>query len=153
MKRFFWILLAIGLGIITAAGFITAFDLTIYLDLTPFLLVVLIPFLILLTQYSLREMGNYFRQAREKTQFSYENIQKGLIFFTTMQRLLIGSTIIVSILGLIAILRYIDDSAAIVGTRFGVLFIAVLYSTILITFITIPYIGALKKKLVNKPEK
>lgn len=150
MKKAYGIWLLIALGIfITAMVLTTGGFVAIFLDIPSFIIVAGTVFLVLLSAYSPKEMGNAFRNAMEATPFDKTECEKGLAFFGLMGKALIVSGIIGTLIGLVSILGVIGLNE-LFGEATAVSILTVLYSLLIYLLIVLPYSTGLKKKLAGK---
>ena len=149
MKRLFWIPLVVFL-LLTVGTFYLAFQdgLWIYFDFASMIVVYGFSFLIMLSLFGPREMGKAFRSALEKTPFDKKEVEQGLVFFRTLQKLFFSTAGLGFFIGLIAVLRDISNPTR-VGQNLAIALLVVLYAFFGICLITIPYTGALKKRLAG----
>jgi hypothetical protein len=118
----------------------------IYIDFASLGVSLGIPFVLLLTQFSLKEMAAAFRNAGENAPYDEAEIRKGIAFFETFKNLLVTAGCFGTIVAVIAILRNVKD-LEMVGKSLAVGLICIFYSVILIFSIAVPFTGALKKRL------
>jgi flagellar motor component MotA len=123
----------------------------IYVDIASLALVPGFAILLSLAFFSPREIGNAFRYAKESAPFDKTEIEKGIVYFSSLQNLIIFIAIFGCIIGVIAILQNISDMS-IVGKNMGMALIVTLYAMFFICFLTIPFTGALKKRLAAHNE-
>ncbi|NPV02411.1 MAG: hypothetical protein HPY53_13635 [Brevinematales bacterium] len=149
MKKGYWIFLLLFFILVVGTFFLATGKLEsmlIYLDIASMVLVPGFAILLSLAFFSPMEIGNAFRYAKESAPFDKSEIEKGIVFFTTLQTLIIFSAIFGVICGVVAILQNISD-LTIVGKNMGIALIVLLYAAFFICFLTLPFTGALKKRL------
>lgn len=148
MKRIAWIPWIVCILLIAYILFVgsSRSSMNIYLDVASLGVSLGLPFLLLLTQYSLKEMANAFRYAGDKAAYDEKEIKKAVVFFETFRNLLIAAGCFGTMVAIVAIFQITRDPE-IVGKSMGVGLICLLYSSILIFTVTIPFANALKKKL------
>lgn len=107
-------------------------------------------FVILLTQYSLREIINHFRRAFDKTDFDAAGIEESIRFFKTTRDLMIAAGVFGTVAFCVGMLSDMRDPLHI-GRYFDMMQLCVFYPVVTIFFITVPFTGALKKRLAERP--
>ncbi|OHD55123.1 MAG: hypothetical protein A2Y33_01065 [Spirochaetes bacterium GWF1_51_8] len=151
MKKGFWIFLLLFVLLTVGTFFLATGSLQgmfLYIDFASLALVPGFAFLLSLAFFSPREIGNAFKYASESAPFDKKEIGKGIVFFKTLQSLIVFSAIFGCIIGVVAILQDISNLER-VGKNMGIAIIVLLYAAFFILFLTLPYTGALKKRLAE----
>jgi len=133
-------------AIITSGGRILS-----YLNIPSFLMVVGCTFVLLLINFSVREMGRCFAVGFRKKDAAPEDLKKGYVFFRSMQLYLLLSGLLGTMIGATAMLANLRDSSAI-GWGAALALITLLYGIIFSMGITIPFMTGIKRRLIEAGE-
>ncbi|MBI4976076.1 MAG: MotA/TolQ/ExbB proton channel family protein [Spirochaetes bacterium] len=144
MKKFFIIPLLASMALTAGVIALEGGSLMSYLGISAALLTCGVSFLVLLTQYTPGEMGSAFAAATGNAAVS--DMKKALVFFETMQRTVIAAGILGTMIGFIYVLSKLSDISK-TGVGIALSLITLLYAVVIVTFITVPFIGAIRKKL------
>ena len=149
MKRFYWIWIVLSLALFAGGAYLASGDISIFLDLASFIITFIIAFLLSLSFSGPKEMASYVKQARETTPLNMKIAKQGIVYFQSLQNLIILSGLSGFFIALVVILRNIADKTS-VGKGLGTSLLVVLYALLLSVLITQPFIAALKKKIADK---
>lgn len=122
-----------------------------YINIPSFLMVLGPAFVLLLANFSVREMGRAFAVGFRRTGAPPEDLKKGYLFFRTAQLYLILSGFLGTMIGAMAMLVNLRDSTHI-GWGAALALITVLYGVIFSMVITIPFSAGIKKRLIEAEE-
>jgi flagellar motor component MotA len=136
--------IALILGaIITSGGRVQA-----YLSIPCFVMVPGCTFVLLLTNFSVREMGRSFAVGFRKKDADIEDLKRGFVFFQSMQYYLILSGVLGTMVGTIALLSNLKDSSTI-GSGTALALITILYGVVFLMLVAIPFKTGIKKRIVE----
>lgn len=133
-------------AIITSGGRILQ-----YLNIPSFLMVLGPAFVLLLANFSVREMGRAFAVGFKKKEASPEDLKKGYLFFRSAQIYLILSGSLGTMIGTMAMLANLRDSSRI-GWGAALALTTILYGIIFSMVITIPFAAGIKRRLIEAGE-
>ncbi|HPA71853.1 MAG: hypothetical protein KBA61_12380 [Spirochaetes bacterium] len=150
MKKTYIVYLAAVVGIYVAAVIISGGSIWYFLDVPTFVLTPVLPLILMLGHFSPREMLDSFRCAGTAERSEAET-RKALVFFTTLHRLIIISGLLATMLGVVMILVIYPSEHfnSNIGKYMAVCFLSLVYPLFLIMTITVPFTGALRKKLIG----
>ncbi len=149
MSKFYFLALILvlavfALGIIWSAG-----SLLMFLDF-PWLVVVVVPTVLLcFTSFSPADIGRSFKASFGKAPAAEKDLKTAVVFFKALQRYLVLSAIIGSVIGLIAMLANINRDAAGIGMGFAILADGAFYAALLIMVVAVPFRAAAERKLAQ----
>lgn len=152
MKKFFFINILIVMLLIIGALLLGKLSILIYLNIITLLLIILFPFLLLLTNFRMRDMVASCKIAMKNTACTKKDLRFAYIFFRTMQKYIIVTTIIVVAIGFV-ILTNLDLKATKILTLsrgIGLIAKSVVYASLMILLVNIPFISSIQKKRVMK---
>ena len=149
MRRLFIVPLLIALAALIGSIVLEGVSLGIYLGLTPFMCSLLVSFVLLLTQFRLKEMAESFSYSRSKMPFDKQKIQRGILFFESMQKYLIISGVLGVFVGIVIILNYLSVDVADLCRRCGIALLTLFYSFFGVLMVSAPFETALKKRLAE----
>ncbi len=121
-------------------------DIDIYLDFMSILLILMCPLVLLLANYSLSDIRKYFTIGFEKESAEPVDLKNGIVFFSSLQKYLILSGIMGSLIGLIAILAMLAEPE-VIGSALALALITTLYAVILSMVVTTPFKTGLQRRL------
>ena len=121
-------------------------DVDIYLDMMSILLILMCPLVLLLANYSLSDIRKYFAIGFKKENVEPVDLKNGIIFFSSLQKYLVLSGIMGSLIGLIAILAMLADPE-VIGQSLALALITALYAIILSMVVATPFKTGLQKRL------
>ncbi|MEK6797078.1 MAG: hypothetical protein AABZ39_20055 [Spirochaetota bacterium] len=147
MKRLFFIPLIGALTLALGAYLLEGGNILLLFQITAALGTYGLTFVMLLTQYSPSEMGKAFSAAVKGG--TAKELKISLTYFGTMQRLAIVSGLFMPALGCIHIGMNTSEISKITGFLIALLMVSILYSLSIMLFITIPFSGAIKKRMVE----
>ncbi len=130
-------------AIITSGGRMVA-----YLNIPSFIMVAAPTFVLLLMNFSVREMGRSFAAGFKKEAANLDDLKKGFIFFQSMQFYLILSGILGTLVGAIAMLSSLRDSSRI-GWGAALALITMLYGIIFFMLVALPFKTGIKKRIIE----
>lgn len=150
MKKMYIVYLAAAVGIYIVAVIISGGSVWYFLDVPSFILTPVLPLILMLGHFSPREMLDSFRCAGAAESTEAET-RKALVFFTTFHRLIIISGLLATMLGIVMILVIYPSEHfnSNIGKYMAVCFLSLVYPLFFIMTVTVPFTGALKKKLVG----
>jgi len=134
-------------AIITAGG-----NILVFLNLPSFIMVAGTAFVLLLGSFSLKEMGNSFSAAFQKSSPNRQEMETALAFFTVMAKHLLIAGFLGTMVGAITMLSLLGEvdsvsfGAALSLTTF-------LYALILIALVALPFRAGIEKKLAGRADK
>ena len=131
---FFTCLMAVGIG-----------DVTIFIDFTSAILVLLCSLVLLLANYSLGDIRKYFSMGFKKEKIDKEDLKNGVLFFSAFQKYLILSGLMGTFIGMIAMLAMLDDTEKI-GRAMSLSLLTALYAIILSMAVASPFKTGLQKR-------
>ena len=155
MKKTFWIWELVVLILILAGAWLASGDLAIYGEGVIAAFILVLPLLLLFMSYSPREIGRHFMVVRNQEDVTMQELQVSLDFFKHYNIIMILATILPIFIGAVALLRLgfgpeNGPDLAMIGPSLVLMLLSVVYGLSFITLITLPRIGALKKKLAEK---
>lgn len=148
MQRFFVIPLLMGVALVITALFFNGAGIGLYWDVPSFILCLGIPYLVLSSTFSHREMAAAYRNAVTLADLSILEVKRGLVFFRAMERQLYFAGAGATFYGIIAMLAHSEDSTMI-GKGLAVALITLLYSILFNQFGIAPFKNALEKKIAK----
>ena len=120
-----------------------------FFDIPSLLLIVLAALFMLLSTYSFRDIGTYFSIGISRKDTDTVTLEKGILFFKTMQKYLIIMGVVGAMMGLIAMLATLDDPDRI-GKGLALCLITVLYAVFFNIAVAIPFRTELEKQLIER---
>ncbi len=153
MKKTFWIWEMLVLLLIAGGGWLASGDLSIYLDAASASLILLLPVIVIFTSFKPREIGRHFKNARTQDT-SFTELQSSLGFFEQYQRIILLATLLPLFIGGVSMLRLgfgikEGPNFSMIGTSLSIMLISVTYGLSFMVLVTLPRIGALKKRLAE----
>lgn len=142
----FWMILALGLFVL-AIVFAGA-KIGVYVSLPAFMVVVLPPLFLVVAVYGFAAVGRSFRVAFERVSATRQELQIGVSFFGALQRYLLLTGLITTMIGFIAMLANLYEAAGI-GPMVALALVTLLYSLMFILTVTVPFRSALEKRLLE----
>jgi flagellar motor component MotA len=153
MRKFFIVSVILFLALCAGAIITAGGNLLFFLNIPSLILVVGIPFVMLLSNHSLREMGAYFsagfRSGEERADPSV--IKKGVEFFTAMRDYLILSGFVGALTGVMTMLSLFEDVDR-VGFGAALSLMTIFYAVLLIMLIALPFKHGLHRRLIELEE-
>ena len=146
MKKFFFISYLLGLVLLQLAFMMEEVSVFDYYDLMAIITVLLIPIFLIRTQCTGKEFFNYFKISLEKADATEKELRDGIVFFKTLQKLFITTSVFTVLFATIKILSNVE-SVSLLGANIALAIVSAMYCTFLMIFVTIPFKGALEKKL------
>lgn len=152
MKKMYPLYLLAALCVFVAGVYIARGEILWLIDPPSAMLVFLPPVFLMLSHYTPGEMGKAFSTAfRGRADADVVETKNALLFFTTLQNLILFSMAITVLLGAILILvgiyRQQNESALVLSHWSSVALLALLYGWLAVMLVTLPFRGALRKKL------
>lgn len=126
-----------------------------YLNIPSFLMVAGCTFVLLLMNFSVREMGRAFKvgfqSGKGADKDRIEDLKKGFVFFKSMQTYLIVSGFLGTVVGAIAMLASMNN---VMSVSFGaaLAIITALYGLFFSMLITVPFSAGIRKRLIEAGE-
>jgi flagellar motor component MotA len=146
-KRYF-LVVALTLGAVLAASFLTGAGLAAFLDF-PSLAVVLAPAVLMgFAAHSPREVGRSYRLALSDAEGSREELEQAAAYFDGLARYLACGGAVGVTIGIVAILVSIKDAES-AGRGFALCLLAALYAVLLIAVVAVPCRTAIRKRLAG----
>lgn len=136
--------IALILGAIITSGSVPKY----YLNIPSFIMVAGITFVLLLMNFSVREMGRSFAVGFRKKDADLEDLKKGFIFFQTMQFYLLLAGFLGTMVGAIAMLVHLKDSDRVTSGA-ALALITILYGVVFLMLVAIPFKTGIKKRIVE----
>lgn len=153
MRKFFIVSVILFLALCVGAIITSGGNLLFFINIPSLVLVVGIPFVMLLSNHSLREMGSYFGAAFRSGEESAAPsvIKKGIEFFTAMRGYLILSGFVGALTGVMTMLSLFEDVDR-VGFGAALSLMTIFYALLLIILISLPFKHGLQRRLVEQEE-
>lgn len=146
MKKFYVVSLLVFFGMIVATIVVNGMGIGYYANLPSLIVVVGLSAALLFATHSPREIGNAFRAAYRSSNTS--ELKAAIGFFKAMQRYLLWSGLLGTMMGAIAMLSALGEAIAIgAGAALGL--ITVLYAVILNFVLALPFRHAAEKRLAQ----
>ena len=147
MKRLYFLMLALVVGIICLAIVVSARTRILYFIHAPStMLVVLTSLLLTLSSFSPSEIADSFCLGFKKDGTDPAKLRKGILFFDTLRNYVILSGLTGVFIGLIAMLAEINDTSKI-GLAMSMTLLAFLYAVVFLLIVVVPFRTGLKKRL------
>ncbi len=146
MKKFYPIGLVLFFGMIAVAIGINGPFFGLFLNIPSFIIVVGLPVALLLATHSPREIGTAFRAVYRSNDPA--ELRISVAFFTAMQRYLLWSGFLATMLGTVVLLAVLDDKAMI-GQGAALALITVFYAVVLNLALALPFRHAAEKRLAS----
>ena len=143
----FWMILTLGLFVL-AIVFAGA-KVTTYASLPAFLVVVFPPFVLVVAVHGLAGIGRSFRVAFEGVAATRQELETGASLFGSLQRYLLLTGLITTMIGLIAMLANLYEADGI-GPVVALALITLFYSLMFILTVAVPFRSALEKRLIEE---
>ncbi|MCK5200024.1 MAG: MotA/TolQ/ExbB proton channel family protein [Spirochaetales bacterium] len=118
----------------------------IFIDPPSAMLVILCSLVLLLANYSLRDIRKHFAMGFKKENFDSTDLKNGIVFFSALQKYLLLSGMMGTFIGMIAMLAMLDDTAKI-GRALSLSLLTALYAIILSMVVAVPFKAGLQKRL------
>lgn len=136
--------IALIIGAIITSGSLPRY----YLNIPSFIMVAGITFVLLLMNFSVREMGRSFAAGFRTKEVNLEDLKTGFIFFQTMQFYLLISGFLGTMIGVMAMLVHLKDSTRVTSGA-ALSLMTVLYGFFFLALIAIPFKTGIKKRIVE----
>jgi flagellar motor component MotA len=146
MKKFYPIGLVVFFGLIATAIVMSGPGFGVYLSLPSLIVVIGLPGALLLGTHSPREIGAAFRSAYRSNDAA--ELRGAVVLFTAMQRYVLWSGFLATMLGVVAMLAALNDKVTI-GMGAALALITVLYSVVLNLTVALPFRHAAEKRLAD----
>lgn len=148
MRKSYYLAVLLTMAVLVWATVLAGAGVSSFLDI-PSLIMVLLPALLMsLATYGPAEMGSYFAAAYKNEGADTVTLEKGILFFRTLQSYFKISAVIAFIMGLILTLSTLEDVSQL-GSYIAVSVISVLYAFVLALLVTQPFRIALEKKRIE----
>lgn len=136
--------IALFFGAIITSGSVPKY----YLNIPSFIMVAGTTFVLLLMNFSVREMGRCFAAGFRKEDANLEDLKKGFIFFQTMQVYLLLSGFLGTMVGAIAMLVHLKDSSRVTfGAALSLT--TLVYGFVFLMLVALPFKTGIKKRIVE----
>ncbi len=149
MRKFFILPLLMALCLFGMAIMYGGASLILYFDLPCLIICTVIPFIVLVSHYSLAEMGSAYSGALKSSNKTVEEIKRGIAFFRSAERQSLLAGGIGTFYGIIAMLANLADMS-LIGRGLAAALITIFYSLLINQLVLSPFRNALEKKLVSK---
>jgi len=148
MRKFYNLSFIIFMGLLFLTAWVSMGirGVSIYLDVLSIMLVLLCSIILLMANFSLSDIRKYFVIGFNKDTALPSDLKNGILFFSSLQKYLILSGVLGSVMGLIAILSMLEEPQ-VVGQSLALALITALYAIILSMVIAIPFKTGLQKRL------
>jgi flagellar motor component MotA len=148
MSKFYFpalilVLIVFAIGIIWSAG-----NLLMFVDLAWLIIIVIPTILLCFTTFSPADIGRSFQASFGRGGAPEKDLKISVVFFKALQRYLVLSACIGSVIGLIAILTNIQDKSS-VGMGLAILLDGAFYSALMIMIVAVPFRAAAERKLAE----
>jgi flagellar motor component MotA len=147
MKKIYPISLLVFLGLIALVIAFSGPGLGVYLSLPSLIIVVGIPAALLLATHSPREIGAAFRAVYRSSDPA--ELGTAVAFFSAMQRYVLWSGFLATMMGFVAMLAVLGDNKMPIGAGAALALITVLYSIMLNLAVALPFRHAAEKRLAT----
>ena len=151
MKKDYWIWMLMGVGIFIVAIIFTGASITVFIYPESIIIVVFAPAFLTIAVYGLPTFARSFKIAFREATASRKELQTGIKLFGALQRYLLLTGLITTMIGLVAMLANLVDATQI-GPNLALALITLLYSLIFIFAVALPFKNALESKLNDMPE-
>lgn len=148
MNKSYFIFLFVALGVLCSGIVFAGARFATYVDVPSMMIVILITASLLVSSFRLKEIGSFFAGAFRERTADIPTLKKGICFFTAMQRYLIISAVIGTMIGVIAMLSILGEPRAI-GSGLGLALLTILYAVVLILVVAVPFRTSLARKLAE----
>jgi len=148
MKKIYGLFLILTLGIFALGILINRANALLYIDFASLIIVVVPALILLLSNFSWKEMGASFSIGFKKGP-SEEELEKGLLFFEAAQKYLLYSGFIGLMIGLIVLIGALGENSEGVASGFSLSLVTVLYALILVLVVVFPFKHGIKKRLIE----
>jgi flagellar motor component MotA len=151
MNRFYFVAVALALGVLALGTVFAAARIAYFLDY-PSLIMVIVPAAVLcLAAFPPRVIGRSFIVAFIRQPASEQELRQAAVFFTSLQRFFLLSGAIGALIGIVTILAQLQEVAmAKIGQGFALLLITVFYSLVLTLVLVVPFRAAVERRLAEK---
>ncbi len=156
MKKNSWIMLLVVFVLVASGMFLASGDMSIYGDLLTFGVVIVLPVLLTRGFHRFRDVPGYFRTARETTDPGEDQVRVAAEYFRRLELLTVVSGIAMLLGQLIFLIRLLaerlnpgPDFYKGVGMAMGSILLSIVYTFLLVIFVTQPRIAALDKKIAG----
>ena len=136
--------IALIFGAIITSGSVPKY----YLNIPSFIMVTGITFVLLLMNFSVREMGRSFAVGFRKKDANLEDLKRGFIFFQTMQFYLLLAGFLGTMIGAMAMLVHLKDSTRVTSGA-ALSLMTFLYGFVFLMLVAIPFKTGIKKRIVE----
>lgn len=144
-----WMLLSVGVFIV--AIIFTGANITVFVYPEALIIVVFAPTFLTIAVYGLPAFGRSFRIAFRGVASSRKELNTGVKLFGTLQRFLLLTGLVTTMIGLIAMLANLVDESQI-GPNLSLALITLFYSLMIVFTVASPFKSALENKLNEMTE-
>ena len=146
MKKIYILILVLFFGIWSAGILIAGAKFGLFLNIPSLIVTLGIAIILLLSNFSLREIFRYFAIGFKKDEISREELKNGILFFKSLQRYLIISGFTGFLVGAIVLLWGFEDPSSL-ASGLAVALITILYALMLTACLALPFRTGLQRKL------
>ena len=148
MKRLYIPMAIAVLAIWAAAVLLGKGSLSWFFDLPSLVLVLFPAFFLSLGVFGFREIGRAFSVGFRKEGAVEADLRKALVFFEALPQYLILSGLLGTLLGVMTMMRWIDDLRS-MGSGMALALLTVVYSLILTMVLVVPFRSGIRRKLAE----
>ncbi|MFC1729413.1 MotA/TolQ/ExbB proton channel family protein [candidate division KSB1 bacterium] len=149
MKRAYFIAVIFVVAFMVAAVYLAGGEILLFISAVSFILTPIVSLILMLCTFSPAEMVGCFTTAFKREKADEVNVERGVLFFQTLQNYLLLSGIFSTFLGIVLMLANLEDPEAI-GPGLAVALLTILYALFLIMIVTVPFKSGLKRMLIEK---
>ena len=149
MKRAYFIAVILVVALMGAAVDLAGGGIWLFISPISFILTPIVSLILMLCTFSPAEMVGCFTTALKREKSDEVIIERGILFFQTLQHYLLFSGIFSTLLGTVLMLANLEDPEAI-GPGAAVALLTILYALFLIMIVTVPFKASLKRMLIEK---
>jgi flagellar motor component MotA len=145
MKKMYFLMLILGIAMLFGTVITAGGRVQLYLNLPSFVMVAGLTLILLRGSFSFREMGASFRAGFADGGGDDSDIRKGIEFFEAMQRYLLISGLLGTLVGAMAMLQNLETAEK-VGFGAALAIMTLLYGLVLIVLVALPFKYGLRKR-------
>ncbi len=149
MKKSYPIWAILGLGMLALGVVMAGANVAAYISLPALIVVVLPPFFLVVGGFGLSVLGRSFHVAFLGVPTTPQELEMGVSLFGALQRYLLLTGLITTMIGFIAMLSNLYETNQI-GPMIALALITLFYSMMLILAVTVPFKSALEKRLIER---
>jgi flagellar motor component MotA len=146
MKKVYPVSIVVFVGMVVAGIVLAGSSLGVFISLGSFIIVVGLPAAVIFATHSPGEVGRAF--AAPSRSDSPAELKASAVFFSAMQRYLLWSGFLATMIGVITLLAYLGETAS-VGRGAALALLTVFYSVVLNLVVALPFRHAAEKRLAE----